>query len=208
MAQPTLLPAEVSIKSKTSPERRILAQLLYAIDLKLCTKCNLVKPPIEFNVNSASPDGRAWKCKACSRARSKKFRELHPGAFQKWASTQRERLAQSRKEWRNRNGERRRESFRAWSRNNRDKINAKDARRNATIRSAMPPWANKDSIRAVYTEAYRLRKETGLPYQVDHIVPLQSSIVCGLHWEGNLQIILKHENISKLNRRWPGMPSD
>ena len=40
---------------------------------------------------------------------------------------------------------------------------------------------------------------------VDNIVPLKSAIVCGLHWEGNLQLLTSVENIKKGNRTWPDM---
>lgn len=40
---------------------------------------------------------------------------------------------------------------------------------------------------------------------VDHIVPLQSNWVCGLHCEANLRVIPGAENESKRNFWWPQM---
>lgn len=52
-----------------------------------------------------------------------------------------------------------------------------------------------------------LREEsTGLPHDVDHIVPLVSGLVCGLHSEANIRVIPASINRSKGNRFWPGMP--
>jgi len=42
-------------------------------------------------------------------------------------------------------------------------------------------------------------------YEVDHIYPLQSKWMCGLHCEANLQILTESQNASKGNRWWPGM---
>lgn len=78
------------------------------------------------------------------------------------------------------------------------------ARRRAKIHT--PIWASKSSISAFYTEAKRLEKETGLKYHVDHIVPLNSALVCGLHVESNLQVIPASENVLKRNLVWPDMP--
>lgn len=51
-----------------------------------------------------------------------------------------------------------------------------------------------------YAEALRLTRETGIRHEVDHIYPLQSDVVCGLHCEANLRVITKFQNQSKKNR--------
>jgi len=64
---------------------------------------------------------------------------------------------------------------------------------------SLPPWANKQAIRAIYFEARRLTASTGIKYEVDHIIPSNHPLVCGLHVENNLQIITEFENITKSN---------
>lgn len=46
----------------------------------------------------------------------------------------------------------------------------------------------------------------GFQWHVDHIVPLTSQIVCGLHSHTNIRVIPGAENISKNNRIWEDMP--
>ena len=64
----------------------------------------------------------------------------------------------------------------------------------------MPPWANGAAIRAIYAEARRLTRETGIQHHVDHVIPLQGEFVTGLHVETNLQILPAADNIKKRNR--------
>lgn len=81
------------------------------------------------------------------------------------------------------------------------------SKRRAAKRQAVPRWANHAMIAEWYKLAEEMTKLCGLRFHVDHIVPLVSDIVCGLHWEGNLQILPFDENIHKGNRYWPDMPT-
>lgn len=56
-----------------------------------------------------------------------------------------------------------------------------------------PSWANISSIKRFYDNC-----QVGM--HVDHIVPLQGELVCGLHVENNLQYLTAKENCSKGNR--------
>lgn len=87
-----------------------------------------------------------------------------------------------------------------WQRDNPEQVSARTARHRANKLKATPPWVDHDNITAVYVEAARLTLETGIPYEVDHIVPLQGKNVCGLHVPWNLRAIPASENRSKSNK--------
>ena len=94
----------------------------------------------------------------------------------------------------------------AWKVANRDKVAAKEARRRSAKLLATPKWANEFFIEEAYALA-KLRTEIlGFRWEVDHIVPLISPLVCGLHCEANIQVIPESLNRSKANRHWPDMP--
>ena len=79
-----------------------------------------------------------------------------------------------------------------------------NAKRRAQLVNATVSWADLNKIKAIYEEAIRLTKETGIQHHVDHIIPLNSKYVCGLHVEYNLQILTEEENLTKSNRFAPG----
>jgi hypothetical protein len=80
------------------------------------------------------------------------------------------------------------------------KHSEQSAKRRAQELKAMPAWADREAILRVYREAKRRTEETGALHHVDHIVPLQSPIVCGLHIAINLRVITAEENLKKGNR--------
>lgn len=86
------------------------------------------------------------------------------------------------------------------------KDNVRSAKRNAAKLNATPSWANDKYITLWYKLAGIEETRTGQKCHIDHIVPLQSKLVCGLHCEDNMQILFGRENVSKSNRHWPNMP--
>lgn len=87
-----------------------------------------------------------------------------------------------------------------WAKENRVKLIVKANARRMRIKGAMPPWADNSAIRAVYQEAARRTEETGVPHEVDHIVPIKGRNVSGLHVQWNLRVVTRYENRSKSNK--------
>jgi hypothetical protein len=106
--------------------------------------------------------------------------------------------------WRNANRDKIREQTKQWRINNKDKDRAATTRRRAAKKRAIPKWASQLEINKIYQEAVRLTETIKIEYQVDHIYPLTSKFLCGLHVETNLQILTKKENSTKGNWSWPG----
>lgn len=104
------------------------------------------------------------------------------------------------RKWATANPERKREMDLEFKAKNPAKVTSYKARYRAARRQATPPWLTDTQIaqiEAVYEEARRLSQETGVPHEVDHIVPLAGKVVSGLHVPWNLRAIPKVTN----NRR-------
>lgn len=140
---------------------------------------------------------RAWdrRNKETVRARQRKYAENYP-----------ERRSASRLKWNSANRSRIARVTATWQKANRAKCSGYWAMYNAAKLCATPKWANKFFISEAYALANLRTKKLGYPWHVDHIVPLKSKIVCGLHVEHNLQVIEGSLNMSKGNRVWPDMP--
>jgi len=70
-------------------------------------------------------------------------------------------------------------------------------------KNATPKWITPEqklAMRNLYLQAQALTKATGERYVVDHIIPLISPEVCGLHVPWNLRVITQEENLIKSNK--------
>lgn len=54
-----------------------------------------------------------------------------------------------------------------------------------------PDWADPRALSLVYRKAREIEKATGVPQDVEHVIPLQGKLVSGLHVAGNLRIVPK-----------------
>jgi 5-methylcytosine-specific restriction endonuclease McrA len=96
-----------------------------------------------------------------------------------------------------------REYRNVWKENNKVQVLADNKVRRRKHRQATPPWLTrkqKSEIRQLYQMAITMTQTTGEQYVVDHIVPLRSHEVCGLHVPWNLRVITQEENLKKSNK--------
>jgi hypothetical protein len=84
--------------------------------------------------------------------------------------------------------------------NGRAVVNAKNAKRRSAKLERTPLWADPAEIKEIYRQAVALEELTGIPFHVDHIIPLQGELVSGLHIAENMQLLPATENMGKGNR--------
>jgi head-tail adaptor len=199
------------------------------LDIKLCSTCKQEKLTSEFYKSKKLKCGFASQCKEChklwakinkdkvkeSRKKSAK-NETSKAKKRLWTINNREKLnkrsneLRTQKRWENRE-----RPVKADIKQTRHNYYARNKAKWANYRTelkvckeqATTKWSNKKSIEAIYAMARFLTAVVGIRYHVDHLVPLRSNLVCGLHTENNLSIIRANENLKKGNRYWKDMPS-
>lgn len=190
--------------------------------MQVCKVCNVEKDFSCYSPSKTSRSGYNYTCKPCRNEQRRKQYHEDPAVNASKAEYRREnseKYKEYMREYREQNKDillakrrepeqlaHKKEIDRAYSQANPDKICAKSAKRRAWRLKATPKWANQERIQALYTKAKEMQKETGIEYHLDHMVPLNSRFVSGLHCEHNLQILPGSENCQKSNLWWPDMP--
>ena len=99
----------------------------------------------------------------------------------------------------------------AWKERNTVWVRADTKARRRKHREATPLWLTREQkgqIRELYKIAITMTKTTGEQYVVDHIIPLRSEVVCGLHVPWNLRVIPRQENLLKSNKLIDSHPNN
>ena len=142
------------------------------------------------NPQKVNAQKRSWRSRNVEHARAlnlanqKKNRASANARNRKWRAAHREQA--------NANSAR-------WARENKAKATAKSNRYRAAQLRATPKWADHEAIGMIYRAAEVIRT-SGFDVHVDHVVPLQSKVVSGLHVHNNLRIISARANQSKSNQ--------
>ncbi len=122
-------------------------------------------------------------------ARKKKYREVYADKIREYNTA-----------YNAMNPEIMRQSKQKYAKTNPDVRVRLKLKRRLAERQAMPVWADRVRIRAIYQRCRALAEKTGQEWHVDHIVPLRGKTVCGLHVAENLQILPALANTRKSNK--------
>lgn len=185
--------------------------------MKVCTKCGQERPLTDYYAERRGKFGVRAVCKDCmrvaGRAYSVEYRAANPHRIKMTNRTQylrsEDRSRSRHAAWVRANPERTKELARAHYARHPHVFKAAAKARMAAKLCATPAWANQFFIEEAYALAgLRTAQQTGgiAKWHVDHIVPLRSKLVCGLHVENNLAVIPAGDNIRKSNLYWPDMP--
>lgn len=200
------------------------------MESRVCKTCGELKSLEAFTKHKLAKGGHLSHCKPCLALKSKAYKAQDP---EKWkainreskrssltakdADKKRKKVAYSKdpkkflernKAYYQANREKVASQALAYRKENKDRFSLLAAERNSRRRTATPSWVNGEAILSFYRESRMLTKLTGVKHEVDHIVPLQSVLVCGLHVPWNLRVVTKRENAKKSNRYWPDMWDD
>lgn len=177
----------VEIKERNKANRQKV------VEFKRCCSCKERLPSALFNSNKTKADWLASQCRACDSKYKKEYyksdhvKEREAVRLKEFAVRNKDHLKEYRREYYSRPDVKRKKNINAINSQKRQK-------------DRIPSWEDVSLIK----EFYEMARDAGL--EVDHIIPLNSNVVCGLHCVDNFQMLTRKENASKGNRFWPDMP--
>lgn len=145
---------------------------------KQCSRCGTTKFFAEFSRRTLSPGGYAAACNDCRR-RDQQSRYWSNPAERQAAI---DRAARAKQERFLRDPAYKR-AFHLWGSTKKRK-------------TKIPPWTSITDFVPICRKAIKL----GPNYVLDHIIPLNHPLVCGLHVPSNLRVVLRKTNIAKGSR--------
>lgn len=166
----------------------------------ICSCCYSDKDSLEF---PRTPTGFRSYCKICYsykkwwERQTPERRLEHNRKSREWAQDNLEKSRAIKKKSRESNPGQGEAARKEWKEVNAGLVNSYTAKRRAAKKKATPLWADLEEIALIY----KIAKERGLV--VDHIIPLQHPLVCGLHTQDNLRCITADLNARKGNFYFP-----
>ena len=153
----------------------------------VCSVCGLTAPLAKANISRKTKERlfRSW-CVSCE----KKRKDV-------WRAKNKEHHNLKSKLWVQKNPEKRKQISHNWNQRNKEITARFKATRKTRFRQSCPTWLTEFDVFYI-EELYALAKLRKL--EVDHIIPLQGKLVCGLHVPSNLQMLTRTENRSKGNK--------
>ena len=149
--------------------------------MKTCSACGQTLPLSSFPVRRSSRDGLGYSCRSCKNAQNKSHYAANKAAH--FARSKESKRARAKRDP-------------AWG-------NAWNVWRHLKEEKRVAPWAKFSDTVRFYREAHELSIATGVPHEVDHIIPLRSKLVAGLHCVENLQVLTAAANNAKGNTFTP-----
>lgn len=176
--------------------------------MKVCNKCLILKSFNDFGKRNSSKDGYRNYCKKCKANQDSQGR-LKRLSSESAKEKERQRLRDIRSNETQEQYEIRLTKGRDYAKSNPDILLRNTRKRQARLIQATPRWSEDEFEQFYIEEIYHLsalRKQLlNTDFNVDHIVPLRSEFVCGLHCMSNLRILPAKTNKQKLNLHWPDM---
>jgi hypothetical protein len=184
------------------------------METKKCKTCEQVKNVDEFHKHSTNKDGKRSNCKKCRSADFKKNkvkireyrRQLKLRNPEKIKEQKRLDYLKNKERYIERATERYqnkkdeiKDYFSSYYKDNYCKIIQNVRVRDRNLSNSRLECVTNDDFIKIYTECKEMNSENQL-YEVDHIIPIKNSKVCGLDVPWNLQILKKEENNFKRNK--------
>jgi hypothetical protein len=203
---------------------------------KTCTACGIEQGVNKYYKKKMGKNGVGSECRSCVKQRATQYYAANKEQSKAYRAANKEVIAEQMKTYYKANKEAIVEKMKAYQKANKEALvewrkayhkdnkeaiaqqrkvyqkanlhiyNAISAKRKASKLQATPAWVDFKAIKGMYQLAAIFRR-TGIDMHVDHIVPLRSKLVSGLHSEANLQLMPAIDNMSKGNRYWPDMPA-